>query len=85
MTDDPQELRRELEEAQETLRAIRSGSFDALVIDTGSGDELFALSRTERSHRLVEIMAEGALADSPDPAHVRDVVISSAIKAYYVQ
>ncbi len=61
MPEDPQELRRELEEAQETLRAIRSGSFDALVIDTGSGDELFALSRTERSHRLVEIMAEGAL------------------------
>jgi len=32
-----------------------------------------------------EIMDEGALTDSPDPAHVRDVVISSAIKAYYVQ
>src|SRR5271165_3232888 len=61
MSEDPQELRRELEEAQETLRAIRSGSVDALVIDTGSGDELFALSRTERPHRLVEVMAEGAL------------------------
>ena len=61
MSEDPQELRRELEEAQETLRAIRSGSFDDLVIDTDGGDELFALSRTERSHRLVEIMSEGAL------------------------
>ncbi len=59
--EDPQELRQELDEARETLRAIRSGAFDALVIDTGSGDELFALSGTERPHRLVEVMAEGAL------------------------
>ncbi len=59
--EDPEELRRELDEARETLRAIRSGAFDALVIDTGSGDELFTLSGTERPHRLVEVMAEGAL------------------------
>ena len=59
--EDPEELRQELDEARETLRAIRSGAFDALVIDTGSGDELFALSGTERPHRLVEVMAEGAL------------------------
>jgi hypothetical protein len=32
-----------------------------------------------------EIMDEGALAHSIDPGRVRDVVISSAIKAYYVQ
>lgn len=32
-----------------------------------------------------EIMDEGRLAHSTDPAHTRDVVISSAIKAYYVQ
>lgn len=32
-----------------------------------------------------EIMGEGRLAHSVDPAHTRDVVISSAIKAYYVQ
>jgi hypothetical protein len=32
-----------------------------------------------------EIMDEGALADNPDPARAREVVISSAIKAYYVQ
>ena len=59
--EDPEELRQELDEARETLRAIRSGAFDALVIDTGSGDELFTLSGTERPHRLVEVMAEGAL------------------------
>jgi len=59
--EDPQELRRELDEARDTLRAIRSGAFDALVIDVGSGDELFALSCTERPHRLVEVIAGGAL------------------------
>lgn len=32
-----------------------------------------------------EIMDEGHLANSTDPAHMREVVISSAIKAYYVQ
>lgn len=32
-----------------------------------------------------EIMDEGRLMDSADPARARDVVISSAIKAYYVQ
>ncbi|MGE5697699.1 MAG: HAD hydrolase family protein [Candidatus Sericytochromatia bacterium] len=45
------------------MHAIRSGAFDALVINTGSGDELFTLS-PERPHRLVELveaMAEGSL------------------------
>ena len=62
---DPRELRLELEQARleleqarETLRAIRAGGFDALVIDTGSGDELFTLSDAERPY---EVMAEGAL------------------------
>ncbi len=32
-----------------------------------------------------EIMDEGRLSQSTDPARTRDVVISSAIKAYYVQ
>lgn len=32
-----------------------------------------------------EIMDEGRLDQSADPARTRDVVISSAIKAYYVQ
>jgi hypothetical protein len=53
-------LCRELEEARETLRGIRSGAFDVLVIDTGSGDELFAMRPGERPHQLVEVMAEGA-------------------------
>ena len=35
--EDVEELHHELDEAQETLRTIRAGGFDALVIDAGSG------------------------------------------------
>ena len=34
---DVEELHRQLNEAQETLRTIRAGGFDALIIDPGSG------------------------------------------------
>ena len=41
--EDPrEELRLELGEARKVLRANRAGEFDALVIDTGSGEELFS-------------------------------------------
>ena len=36
-------------------------------------------------HAWDEIRDEGRLVDSVDPGRLRDVVISSAIKAYYVQ
>ena len=55
-----EELRRELDEARDTLRTIRAGGFDALVIDTGNGEEVFALSGTGQPYRLLaEGMAEG--------------------------
>jgi len=56
-----EKLRRELDEARETLRAIRSGEADALVIDTGSGEEVAALAGVDQPYRLlVERVAEGA-------------------------
>ncbi len=49
MPGDPlEELRRELDEARETLRAIRTGGVDALVIDTGGGEEVVALGGADR-------------------------------------
>ena len=36
-------------------------------------------------HVWDEILDEGVLANNPDPGRIREVVISSAIKAYYVQ
>jgi len=55
-------LQRELEEAQETLRAIRQGEVDALVVDGPHGPQLFTLKSAEQPYRvLVEQMQEGAV------------------------
>ena len=56
------ELRQRLEEAEETLNAIRSGEVDALVVSGPHGDNVFTLSGAERPYRvLIETMSEGAL------------------------
>jgi PAS domain S-box-containing protein len=57
-----EELRLELEEARETLRAIRSGEVDSLVVDGPNGPRVYALEGTNNSYRiLVESMNEGAV------------------------
>ena len=48
-----EELRRELDEARKALHADRAGGFDALVVDTGHGEELFSgAARAMRELRL---------------------------------
>ena len=55
-------LQQELEEAQETLRAIRQGEVDALVVEGPLGPQLFTLKSAEQPYRmLVEQMQEGAV------------------------
>src|SRR5262245_66417341 len=55
-------LQSELEEATETLRAIRQGEVDALVVDGPHGPQLFTLKTAEQPYRmLVEQMQEGAV------------------------
>ncbi|EIC21829.1 putative bifunctional diguanylate cyclase/phosphodiesterase [Thiorhodovibrio frisius] len=59
-----QDLRARLAEAEETLRAIRNGDIDALVIsnDQWLGERLFTLEGSDASyHALIESMSEGAL------------------------
>jgi signal transduction histidine kinase/CheY-like chemotaxis protein len=59
-------LQRELEEAQETLRAIRQGEIDALVVEGPHGPQLFTLKTAEQPYRmLIEQMQEGALMLTP--------------------
>ncbi|NJD76197.1 MAG: PAS domain S-box protein [Candidatus Methanoperedens sp.] len=49
-------------EAEETLRAIRRGEVDALVVSTPQGDQIFTLKGAERPYRvLMENMKEGAI------------------------
>ena len=56
------ELRFHLDEAEETLRAIRQGEVDALVVSGPGGDQIYSLQGVEHTYRvLVESMNEGAL------------------------
>jgi PAS domain S-box-containing protein len=56
------DLRARLDEAEDTLRAIRSGEVDALVVSGVGGDQIFTLKGAELPYRvLIEDMNEGAL------------------------
>jgi signal transduction histidine kinase/ActR/RegA family two-component response regulator len=60
-------LRARLAEAEETLRAIRSGEVDAIVVSGSNGDRVFALEGADTPYRiLVEEMSEGALTIATD-------------------
>jgi PAS domain S-box-containing protein len=63
------ELRRRLQEAEETLEAIRGGEVDALVVAGPDGERVFTLRGAEHPYRvLVESMNEGAVSLTPDGA-----------------
>src|SRR5713101_8215453 len=56
------ELKQQLEEAKDTIDAIRSGQIDALVVNSESGHTLYTLKSADHSYRVfIEKMAEGAL------------------------
>jgi PAS domain S-box-containing protein len=62
-----EELRQRLQEAEETLSAIRSGGVDALVVSGPSGEKVFTLEGAEHSYRvLIESMNEGAVSLSSE-------------------
>jgi PAS domain S-box-containing protein len=60
-------LRARLAEADETLRAIRSGEVDSVVIAGSQGDRVFTLEGADHGYRvLIESMNEGALTLTAD-------------------
>ena len=62
-----EDLRIRLEEAEETLRAIRGGEVDGLVVSGPEGDRLFLLKGEGHAYRVfVEAMNEGAVTLSLD-------------------
>jgi PAS domain S-box-containing protein len=64
-----EDLRMRLEEAEETLRAIRKGEVDALVVSSPQGDRVYTLKGAEQPYRVyVETMNEGAVTLGPDGA-----------------
>jgi len=57
-----EDLRMRLEEAEGTLRAIRKGEVDALVVSGPQGDQVYTLKGAEQPYRVyVETMNEGAV------------------------
>ncbi|HEY2964571.1 MAG TPA: ATP-binding protein [Pyrinomonadaceae bacterium] len=61
------ELRQRLEEAEDTLRAIRNGEVDALVIDGPQGEMIYTLTTADYPYRLmIDEMNQGAVSVSPD-------------------
>ncbi|OGQ83583.1 MAG: hypothetical protein A3F90_09455, partial [Deltaproteobacteria bacterium RIFCSPLOWO2_12_FULL_60_19] len=61
------ELVARLSEAEETLRAIRSGEADAIVVNAQGGEKVFTLQGADHTYRVfVERMNEGAAVLSRD-------------------
>jgi PAS domain S-box-containing protein len=55
------DLRNRLEEAEDTLRAIREGEVDALVVSGPAGEQIYTLKGADYSYRiLIEAINEGA-------------------------
>jgi PAS domain S-box-containing protein len=67
LLDELQELTARMMEAEETLRAIRGGEVDALVVSSAEGDRVFTLTGAEHPYRvMVETMNEGAVTLAAD-------------------
>ena len=57
-----EELEQRLAEAEETLRALRSGEVDAVVASGPQGDQVYTLTGADQAYRMmVQNMAEGAI------------------------
>ena len=62
-----QELQARLEEAEELLNAIRTGSIDALMVESPQGAQVYTLQNADQVYRVyVETMNEGAVTLSAD-------------------
>jgi PAS domain S-box-containing protein len=65
--DDVQVLRQRLHEAEETLRAIKQGEVDALLIEGPEGPQTYTLTAADRPYRfMIEEMQEGAVTVSEE-------------------
>jgi signal transduction histidine kinase/DNA-binding response OmpR family regulator len=67
LTDEVADLRASLAEATDTLRAIRNGEVDAVLVQGLQGDQLFTLKGADDPYRvLIEEMNQGAVTLSAD-------------------
>lgn len=57
-----EELRYQLEEAHDTINAIRTGQVDALIVKDDTGHQLYTLKTADQTYRVfIEKMSEGAV------------------------
>lgn len=57
-----EETRRQLQEAQDTVEAIRTGGVDALIVQNGHQHQLYTLQSADHAYRIfIEKMTEGAV------------------------
>lgn len=62
-----EDLRLQLQEANETIHAIRTGQIDALVVSTEAGPQLYTLKSADHTYRVfIEKMKEGAVTLNQD-------------------
>ena len=65
--DENEELRRRLEEAEATIRAISGGEVDAFIVRKGADDQVLVLDGVDRPYRLlIEGMHQGAVTLAAD-------------------
>ena len=61
LTDEMADLRARLDEANETLSAIRTGEVDAVIVQGPKGDQLYTLKGADEPYRvLIEEMNAGS-------------------------
>src|ERR1700755_2082687 len=62
LLNEAQELRFKLEEANDTIEAIRTGQIDALIVQGEEGHQLYTLKTADQTYRMfIEKMNEGAV------------------------
>jgi PAS domain S-box-containing protein len=62
LLDDIEEIQHRLDEANETIEAIRTGKVDALVVRGNGGHQLYTLKSADQTYRVfIEKMTEGAV------------------------
>ncbi len=62
-----EELQMRLNEAEETITAIRNGDVDAIIVSGQAGEKVFSLTSAETPYRIIlEEMSEGAVITKSD-------------------
>jgi len=67
-----EDLRRRLEEAEETLNAIRSGEVDAIIVSGADGEQVYTLKQAEEALRMSEEKYRQLVEEINDGVYVTD-------------